>query len=102
PIPPPPRSPLLPTRRSSDLGVDEHGAAARLEHPPRLAQKREGLGMHVEPVDAHHHVERAVASAGTLRELAVTERQVRQALRAALDRKSTRLNSSHVAISYAV
>src|SRR5436305_11114478 len=70
----PPRSTLFPTRRSSDLRG--RGAGADEPHPPADRRApRPGAAHGGDP----HHLQR--------------DRQ---------DRKSTRLNSSHVRISYAV
>src|SRR5690606_41909399 len=87
--------PSFPTRRSSDLGVLELGGRVRVERaqageqlgdlarrqlaPARGARLRHG---------AHRRRSRAFANA--------------RASASATDRKSTRLNSSHVKISYAV
>src|SRR5690349_22814191 len=84
----PPRSTLFPTRRSSDLlrraalGVDpQPGVAVGRGDDP----DRRGAGVRGDLLGVHHAAD--------------------QPLRAADrpgDRKSTRLNSSHVEISYAV
>src|SRR5690349_22417936 len=88
----PPRSTLFPTRRSSDLSVvrragDFHDRAAGGR------QRAELLGVHGTAVRAQAVRVRRLRSgpAGAPRQLAATP-----------DRKSTRLNSSHVEISYAV
>src|SRR5438477_9779076 len=69
-----PRSPLFPTRRSSDLRQLQAAARHLVEHEVAVGPVRPGAA------------------------------QVRQAGAARLleDRKSTRLNSSHMSISYAV
>src|SRR5262249_52335192 len=64
--------------------VDEDGVATGLEDAPRLAQERERLWMHVDPVNADHDVEGGVAYAGAFRKLAVAEREIGEALGAAL------------------
>src|SRR5439155_14206234 len=75
----------FPTRRSSDLG----GRAIAQRHPDR----HEHRALHVvEPRAARLVAAQRVRDQGSDREIAVV----------LLDRKSTRLNSSHVAISYAV
>src|SRR5690625_5461306 len=84
--PPPPRAlPPFPTRRSSDLiAVTEAGAWQPGKDPVALAE-RDGLtGTESFIRDGEQHRRR--------RAVAPPRR----------DRKSTRLNSSHVAISYAV
>src|SRR5688572_31526675 len=74
----PPRSTLFPTRRSSDLGeLRDHG--------PR-----------------HHATCPRRSDADTGSVPPSSGEAVREPSRAALDRKSTRLNSSHSQISYAV
>src|SRR3712207_8974992 len=87
----PPRSTLFPTRRSSDLGDHLPGSAAEAAFIAR-PQPRSAVGA----------VEDQVALAPR-----AEERARRISERAALaerdaDRKSTRLNSSHANISYAV
>src|SRR5699024_12302054 len=77
---PPPNLPSFPTRRSSDLGLRCDFGSQR--HLGKIdLEKRAALGMlSVEPgVRENEHAESG-----------------------SLDRKSTRLNSSHVSISYAV
>src|SRR5690606_41056550 len=94
--------PSFPTRRSSDLlggVVDEHRA--------RLPQRRsDGAVQEHGRKDAHaEREERAQPERelGALRgEFGHVDRRVRALLDALEDRKSTRLNSSHVKISYAV
>src|SRR3712207_8598348 len=83
----PPRSTLFPTRRSSDLAV-----AVRIlhDHPDRLAEGEIGQGL---PGAV------AVGLAGLRR---IDLGQAHPGLTSRLDRKSTRLNSSHANISYAV
>src|SRR5207253_11177807 len=77
----------FPTRRSSDLhhGGKDHDAGVRLEGDRR------------QPIDRHHA--QSLEHRGDDRRL---ERRRGSRGRRAGDRKSTRLNSSHVAISYAV
>src|SRR5690606_42011163 len=71
--------PSFPTRRSSDLAGDA-GMASTAKHFPTHAGVR---------ADSHT-------------EAAVDRREYTELLEDLLDRKSTRLNSSHVKISYAV
>src|SRR5690606_42025340 len=96
PLPPPP------TRRSSDLSVDHEAAAdaahrpAQVEHvahPAGHTEARLGHRAHARIVAHGHGHPKHVAEA--MRELLAPPAQRR-------DRKSTRLNSSHVKISYAV
>src|SRR5690606_41669849 len=74
----------FPTRRSSDLGAD----------PDRLAEGSDGGGGG-HPL--HRHVGGPQATAGARPRSRLAGREIR-----GRDRKSTRLNSSHVKISYAV
>src|SRR5207302_11324540 len=76
----------FPTRRSSDL--NRFGNVGRL-----LRGVREELALHLGHLLRVHVAERLVQAADGARV---------QLLDARLDRKSTRLNSSHVKISYAV
>src|SRR5690606_40353460 len=78
--------PSFPPRRSSDLQHDV------LRTPERRAVVAD-MGRHARPADP--------ATVG-LRVLVVVVRSQRQPVRAGGDRKSTRLNSSHVKNSYAV
>src|SRR5207253_10219755 len=84
----------FPTRRSSDLVAVEHAggdrAVGELRGPPLLAAGRVVGGQPVGPVEEH------------LRGVADGADDGRDPVDVARDRKSTRLNSSHVAISYAV
>src|SRR5687768_18107037 len=86
----PPRSTLFPTRRSSDLLDREspHRGAA----PHRAPQSESGL----------RAVRRSVRANPRFREGGGTLRTVQNPPPADRDRKSTRLNSSHGYISYAV
>src|SRR5688572_32068692 len=78
----PPRSTLFPTRRSSDLPLDVDGARVlKIDGP------RQWLSFRRDDVSAADLIAR-VASKVPLRDQ--------------IDRKSTRLNSSHSQISYAV
>src|SRR3712207_9024058 len=84
----PPRSTLFPytTLFRSPAPAGRHGGGARGD---RAARQREGLP---EPAGARvRHADRRGAAAGR-----------DDALRREVDRKSTRLNSSHANISYAV
>src|SRR5690349_23768517 len=82
----PPRSTLFPYRRSSDLAI------------VNLAKHRLHL---LRLVIAQHWIDPSDISALRL-ESEILVLQVSQALAQQRDRKSTRLNSSHVEISYAV
>src|SRR5437870_8097944 len=73
----------FPTRRSSDLGSSPARAARARERLLALARGRRSIAA-------------SETRRGARRRLASRDARVRQ------DRKSTRLNSSHVAISYAV
>src|SRR5690606_41369273 len=85
--------PSCPTRRSSDLAVGAVGAdtaeAEVLDEP--VVQR---------PVDLE--LERAQRVRDPFVRIALTVRPVVHRVDAPVDRKSTRLNSSHVKISYAV
>src|SRR5438270_6466629 len=94
-VPRPPRSPLFPTRRSSDLEAvaDEFLAGAdedRAGIADRLGSAGEGGGRRL-----HGRVgDELLRQDNATRPVAVQA--------ATSDRKSTRLNSSHSQISYAV
>src|SRR5690606_41371780 len=78
----------FPTRRSSDLSVS-------LVFGPPTGEVSEGPAEAEAPVETEAPVEReAAGEPGT--------RDVDAVVESAADRKSTRLNSSHVKISYAV
>src|SRR5258705_4665230 len=79
----PPRSTLFPTRRSSDLTLRARLTCGLVV---LLALSCAAVG---------------IAAVVTLRSF-LTERLDQQLEQAAIDRKSTRLNSSHLGISYAV
>src|SRR5690242_21418602 len=79
----PPRSTLFPTRRSSDLLSERKPELIDAGHANRNAR----------PGQALPNQESASAS---------SERQPMAACQTSADRKSTRLNSSHMSISYAV
>src|SRR5439155_25301946 len=92
----------FPTRRSSDLGKSmAHGYTTKRGRRYRyyLCQKARKVGIKACPgqLIAARHIEQAIASA-----LYDTASQQERRSDRLLDRKSTRLNSSHVAISYAV
>src|SRR5690606_41933607 len=89
----------FPTRRSSDLGAARAGAvasrrAARAADTERRVLRRAQAAAHGPGRAARACVARAQQPAG----LSVPSR----VLHRCADRKSTRLNSSHVKISYAV
>src|SRR5262245_64261752 len=90
PAPPPIYSLLLPTRRSSDLGDDQAVTTLLLSARrtvEELARRRPRLVEELAEVQA--------SSREMERQIAATEIELG-------DRKSTRLNSSHLGISYAV
>src|SRR3712207_9303871 len=98
----PPRSTPFPTRRSSDL--DHHLVA---EDEPEV----ELIGRHFDPAVAARHArehehavlaERLHALEDDGRKAGRLEDEVERAVTLRPDRKSTRLNSSHANISYAV
>src|SRR5207253_10730477 len=94
--------PWLPTRRSSDL-VEHEAVADRVAGPLRVTRERLGGGVEVER--AHPEAERHRADRrahGVERAIGEARRELAARLGMLRDRKSTRLNSSHVAISYAV
>src|SRR5690349_22010059 len=88
----PRRSTLFPSRRSSDLvaTLDRALEHRRAVEEPRLTGDRQ------------HQFARALVLGADRRPDRPAQRLVLHQLRVALDRKSTRLNSSHVEISYAV
>src|SRR5207249_7495142 len=96
-----PHLPSFPTRRSSDLGVPP--AQQPSDQP---AEDDQASGSWSPPLDSHVHTE---WSWDAPREASMVH-SCEQAVAAGLpgvaftdqDRKSTRLNSSHVSISYAV
>src|SRR3712207_8041815 len=96
-IGPPPRSPLFPyttlsRSQFSRVGAGEHGGPRPIGADPDEEGQLAGLG-----VDRDGGVAEAVA-AGAGR----AGGDIRSLSRSWLDRKSTRLNSSHANISYAV
>src|SRR5207253_7804874 len=102
PLPPPsPPSPLFPyttlfRSEARDLAPEMHAALVPQPHPmrkrrPPAAMHQDHRGDLLTPLDARR---RAVPREDA-RRLALKRRSIE-------DRKSTRLNSSHVAISYAV
>src|SRR5687768_18267591 len=90
-IPRPPRSTLFPTRRSSDL---------KWEREEQVLRHRRNMLtlLRVE----EHIVERCDRFGILLGCIERAEHQAHAVRRLAVDRKSTRLNSSHGYISYAV
>src|SRR5256885_11138176 len=84
----PPRSTLFPYTSSSDLRLER----VQLEHavPGAPAQPQVEIGVHASPLQRWHGIPRHGTDA------------VECNNRASRDRKSTRLNSSHLVISYAV
>src|SRR5437660_9057681 len=94
----PPRSTLFPTRRSSDLD-DDHRRRAVAELADQL-ERRIGVVQIVVAEFLALHLLRLGDAAGVRPDGHVKGGLLVRIL--AVDRKSTRLNSSHVAISYAV
>src|SRR5690606_40027352 len=98
-----PRSPRylhsFPTRRSSDLFNCRHGIRV---HKSFQIDKTEGGSC----ASFHTCRKKSLVLTGiahlTFRHLVCFRIKLRSIVRASLDRKSTRLNSSHVKISYAV
>src|SRR5690606_39819650 len=93
-LPPPPRSPLFPytTLFRSQLPTSMRGAAAGAESAlPAVARSVSGA-----PVSD------AARGFGERMQMAVDDSAMQFNGQPILDRKSTRLNSSHVKISYAV
>src|SRR5439155_26671794 len=88
----------FPTRRSSDLqpALAEQEGAGELGHREALARRHAQLGECIEPGERQPTRRFELPSKDGL------QRLVRRQECAQGDRKSTRLNSSHVAISYAV
>src|SRR5690625_5381649 len=102
--------PSFPTRRSSDLaGSRCHGAHRYLvhtplgDHHPHRAQDLVRL-LGVARTDHHSSLEHRIQAYGRIECSAgrLLSTVVSTTVSARPDRKSTRLNSSHVAISYAV
>src|SRR5690606_39293096 len=94
--PPPPRSTLFPTRRSSDLAVHGiRGAAVR-------GWRRLALRAAVGRLEGNELFHRPAAIQRRERPCRCAATGSRKGGEVDLDRKSTRLNSSHVKISYAV
>src|SRR5690606_39297244 len=94
----PPTSHPFPTRRSSDLD-----SGADKDHPELkdvIAREFDAVGGTFEPHAHGTGMAGAIAGQDTLKSAAPNARILN--VRAFADRKSTRLNSSHVKISYAV
>src|SRR5439155_18916727 len=90
--------PSFPTRRSSDLTESHDKTAYPPCRDPSLANDRSAGGQEAHPEhSAGRFAAPAERSVPFALDLLGTERSA-----GAADRKSTRLNSSHVAISYAV
>src|SRR5438477_7857260 len=91
----PPRSTLFPTRRSSDLKISDACLALWCE----ILKQVPGAQLRVVGVpgrSAEDVFRKCIESHG------VDPRRIETLARIARDRKSTRLNSSHMSISYAV
>src|SRR5207249_11664570 len=99
---PPPPLPSFPTRRSSDLQGADHDAGAGVVMdgvglPGSDAADQVPLG-----AAADLHAAAGVVGDGVaVQEVAIAPDAVDEHANPAVDRKSTRLNSSHVSISYA-
>src|SRR2546430_11850402 len=93
----PPRSTLFPytTLFRSEEAAERRGKGAEAEHEEDETGAGARAGQDLHP-DRHHDEHRPVAER---RECLAGDEQARVAVR---DRKSTRLNSSHSQISYAV
>src|SRR5207244_12901588 len=92
--------PPFPTRRSSDLTPAERRNLLASYFEPSEEDRQLNRKL---PTLAHHAIARLVA-AGYIRLILTTnfDPLIETALESAGDRKSTRLNSSHQIISYAV
>src|SRR5699024_12603234 len=102
PRPPPPPYPLPPTRRPSALALVEirpRRAAAGRRHPVGKPLEAQDLGIAAHAAAAHLQ-QNPLGLVGKL--LRHQENLSHLPGFHGLDRKSTRLNSSHVSISYAV
>src|SRR3712207_7509271 len=86
--------PSFPTRRSSDLGLPATGSARR--RAPRLDRLR------CEPHGEAAASPKSGIVLGPVLDPVLLRRNVMPTIGIGLDRKSTRLNSSHANISYAV
>src|SRR5207253_5749429 len=95
-------SPSFPTRRSSDLASREHGRREQQQEDHRRDQERLGAFLvdrdELAPADG---VLELLAGLGRDGDRGHASQREQQHPDPELDRKSTRLNSSHVAISYA-
>src|SRR5207253_11082285 len=94
-----PAHPSLPTRRSSDLGDNGPATSAVLSAPAGLVVDTAGNLLISDRGYAHDRIRKVDISTGIITSDVTS---LRNPLGIAVDRKSTRLNSSHVAISYAV
>src|SRR5207253_10392748 len=100
PAPRPP--PSLPTRRSSDLGRDDIATAyiGQLQQAQVDLQKTGHQFEHAQLASQQALKARDNYVLQMQRRTAEAMQLINQSKQAKLDRKSTRLNSSHVAISY--
>src|SRR5438874_5739570 len=89
---------VFPTRRSSDLRATDRAAAVRVASPRRC--DRSGRARVRAPRERARH--RSAVLCFGVDDGPVSRRLPITLAAATLDRKSTRLNSSHVEISYAV
>src|SRR5690606_41547182 len=92
----------LPTRRSSDLAVRRRGKGRRMDVVGVEGEAAAGSagGVRAVPAGPVGECEREPHPSDSLRTFGAVVQALRE--HAGLDRKSTRLNSSHVKISYAV
>src|SRR5207253_10611239 len=97
-FPPPPPLTLFPTRRSSDLRASPPVRQALFSRPPRLPFQRRRARTPAAPLELTTLCDSREPAFTLLADDAHSQRYGRKCA----DRKSTRLNSSHVAISYAV
>src|SRR5207249_6968919 len=95
-LPPPPPSPLFPYTTLF------RSCAARIPRPPAPAPGRRSALGRLEPVPGAAHAQKRRRVHPRQGPRAAPEREPRVSHADPGDRKSTRLNSSHVSISYAV
>src|SRR5439155_21572585 len=96
---PPQVLPSFPTRRSSDLNFRDLGGLPTVDGGATRSgvMFRSDALHHLEPTDVERLLELGMRMVIDLRSSSTLDRRSMT-----IDRKSTRLNSSHVAISYAV
>src|SRR5207302_10992700 len=102
PSSPPHNTPSFPTRRSSDLVMGNNGIWALEKHPMEFLYGY-SVAAELRPETRYDQVVEALGGHGELvRRAEDLKPALSRAFEAGKDRKSTRLNSSHVKISYAV